>query len=75
MLLERFPSDREVRRWHPSRHQDFGDPLRRLERHRVAEFESPLALPPRGQARRPQGGLGRFDVASLYFEAKVAPPL
>ena len=48
--------------------------LRRLEGHRVAEFESPLASPQRRQAGRPQGGLGRHQVPGIDFQPSVAPP-
>ena len=56
----------------PADDEDLGDPLRRLEGHRVAEFESPLASPLRRQAGRQQCGLGRLEIAGLDFEASVA---
>ena len=72
MLLERFPGDREVRRWNPRRHEDLGDPLGHFKGHRVAEFESPVGAPPRGEASRDQCSLGGHEIAGLDFQTSVA---
>ena len=53
------------------RDEDLGHPLGRGERHRVAQFESPLASPLRCQAGGPQGGLGHREIASHDLEAPI----